>query len=79
MSAALPPVSDCCCCRSSSSSSSSSTSSSCCPLSGINDPNFDGIVPDDPTLLVQYWQYADLINGPVAQVWYWNPTLAVWQ
>lgn len=76
MPSALPPVTDCGC---SSASSASASSGSCCPESGVNDPNFDGLVPANPAQRVSYLQLADLIAGPVAQVWYWNPALAVWQ
>ena len=79
MAAALPPVTDCCCCRSSSSSSSSTGTSACCPLTGLGDPNELALIPDDPTLWIEYRQLADLVAGPVIQLWYWNPNLLVWQ
>lgn len=77
MSAALPPVTDCGC--SSSSGSPTPPAGDCCPLNGVSNPNTAAIVPPDQTIWAEYRQLADIVNGPVAQVWYWNPHLLVWQ
>jgi hypothetical protein len=76
MPAALPPVTDCGC---SAASSSSSTAACCSTPYGIEDPNAARVVPDDVTIWSEYYQLADLIQGPVQQTWYWNPNLSVWQ
>lgn len=76
MPAALPPVTDCGC---STATISTSDTASCCPYVGVNNPNLDGLIPTDQTLWNTYYQLADLVSGPVAQVWYWNPNLLVWQ
>ena len=79
MSAALPPVSDCGCGTSAASVTPTPAPGDCCPLNGVDNPNNAGLVPPDPTLWEEYRQLADLIAGPVVQVWYWNPNLSVWQ
>lgn len=76
MPAALPPVTDCGC---SSSSASSANTTACCPLTGVGDPNVAGLLPPDQTLWTEYRQLTDLVAGPVAQQWYWNPNLRTWQ
>lgn len=78
MPSALPPVTDCGCSGASSSGGGGNTTG-CCALTGLNDPNADGIIPQDITVWTDYWQLADLVNGPVIQTWYWNPHLLVWQ
>lgn len=77
MPSVLPPVTDCGC--TASAASSSTSSSGCCPIQGVSDPNADGIIPPDTTIWFEYRQLADLVAGPVVQIWYWNPNLAVWQ
>lgn len=76
MSAALPPVTDCGC---TASTATAPTATSCCFMVGLLDPNISGAVPPLTTVWYEYRQLADLVNGPVTQLWYWNPWLSVWQ
>ena len=78
MPSALPPVTDCGCATSVLVSPSPGTGD-CCFQIGVANPNTAGVLPPDTTVWSEYRQLADLVAGPVQQLWYWNPNLAVWQ